>query len=89
MDWLCINISPSSGNNILRFSGCHRSVVECWQPRWLFTFVFMISEIYGTGNNTGNPVNLLSPNPYPVCVLTDLNFWCHVFHVIQNSFVCL
>ena len=43
MDWLCINISPSSGNNILRFSGCHRSVVECWQPRWLFTFVFMIS----------------------------------------------
>ena len=68
-------------------SGCHSSVVEHW-VQFLVTSGFSLSSvfmIYGTGNDTGNPVHL----PSPTCALTNPNFRCHVFQVIQNSFVCL
>ena len=41
--------------------------------------------IYGTGNGTGNPVHLPSPNLYPTCVLTNPNFRCRVFQVVQSG----
>ena len=82
------NISPSSGNNK---TFC-LSVVECWEVQFLvdagfsLSSIFMITGIFSTGNGTGNPVHL--PNPYPTCVLTNLNSWCRVFQLIQTLFVC-
>ena len=41
--------------------------------------------IYSTGNGTGNPVHLPSPDPYPTCVLT--NFRCRVVQLVRSLLI--
>ena len=65
-------------------------IVRRTNCEWSTLYVVMLIAQVPLGKLVGvyctrNPVHLLGPNTYPnPCVLSNLNFLCHVFQLILN-----